>query len=339
MGFLDNRIYLQADYYNKLTNDLLINLPVPSISGFSNIDTNLGRIENKGWEFTITSHNLIRDFKWNTDFNISFNDQKVLELGPEGDPLRSGSSFIGNTHITEVGQPMGQFVGLKIIGLFTSPEQLTDLPTVNQGRNISRLGDYIYQDTNLDGEITLDDRVILGSAHPDFVFGMTNRFSYKNFGLSVTMRGSYGNEVINLNFSEVKYKTNANQPIALRNRWKSPEEPGDGHTNRVVLKWRGTIGLDSDLVEDGSFLSIQNVTFDYTLPNSLVKKAKIDDIRLYTSIQNLFMFTNYTGFNPEAQLGPGSGNPQDGYATLSPGVDWGSYPLARTIIFGVSLTF
>lgn len=334
VALFKNRLSLIIDYYNKQTKDLLLSLQTPSAMGFTNILTNIGKVENKGWEFTLDSRNLVGDFKWNSSFNISLNRQKILALGPEGDPLWGGAVFFDNTHYSEIGKPLGQFYGLRIIGIYQNQAQVDELPGIKTGAAISKPGEFIYEDVNKDNVINLDDRTVLGNVQPDFVFGFRNNFSYKNLSLNVFIRGSYGGDIMNMNFGDLHYLTNTNLHRSTLNRWQSESEPGDGKTPRVTRLNRATLGqttLNSSFLEDASFLNIQNVTFRYTLPKKFLSKFKVDQLSAQFTVQNLYMFSNYTGYNPEGGINMG--------ASLSPGVDWGRYPLSRTYTLGLNCSF
>lgn len=334
-GLFNNRVHVETDLYDKYTYDLLLSVNTPANLGFGSIMSNIGRVENRGAELTLTTKNFVRTFKWSTDFNISLNRQRVLELGPEGDPLRGSSVYFQNTHITEVGQPMGRFYGLNIIGIFQNQEQVDSMPIVGRGTAAcSRPGQFMYEDVFEDYKIDANDRTIIGDPHPDFTFGFTNEFSYKNLSLSILMRGSVGAEILNFNYGSNKYMMSTNQPASfLKNRWISEDQPGDGKTPRLTRTNKATVGseiLDSSFVEDATFLNIQNVNLSYTVPAKRLKKCLFKSLKASLSIQNLHMFTNYQGYNPESGLNIGS--------TLAPGVDWGCYPLASTVTLGINVT-
>lgn len=335
LGIFNHRINFIVDYYNKQTEDLLLNLQVPSNMGFSNVMSNIGKVQNRGWEFTVDTRNLVGKFKWNSSFNITFNKQKVLALGPEGDPLWGNSVYLENTHITRVGDPMGLFYGLKVIGIYQNQEQVDTLPGISTGVAKSRPGEYIFENVNdTDNEITLDDRTVIGNPHPDFVFGLRNSFSYKNISLSVLLRGSYGGDIINLNFGNIPYSLQYNGHVSLKNRWQSEEEPGDGRIPRLSSETRAVLGsttFNSSFVEDGSFLNVQNVTLSYDLPKKITNTIKVESISTQLSVNNLLMFTKYNGWNPEGGMYTDT--------TLSPGLDWGRYPLSRVYTLGLNLTF
>lgn len=335
MAFFKGRISLTADYYSKKTYDLLLRLQTPSVMGFGTILTNIGKVRNRGAEFTLNTRNLTGRFKWTTNFNISFNRQTVLALGPEGDPLRGSSVYFENTHITQVGHPMGLFYGLKVIGIYQNQEQVNTLPGIKGIDACSRPGEFIFQDTFEDYKIDPDDRTIIGNPHPDFTFGFTNTFAFKDFRLQIFMRGSVGADILNFNHGSTPHNSNTNMPGSMfKNRWVSEERPGDGKTPRTALSNRGNLGsttLNSYYVEDASFLNIQSVNLSYTVPEKFCKKIFLGALQVYVSVQNLHMFTNYTGYNPEGGMNTG--------ATLAPGVDWGRYPLARTYTIGANITF
>lgn len=328
------RLSLTLDYYNKQTNDLLLGLQTPANMGFTSILTNIGNLENKGFEFSLDSRNLSQRFKWNTNFNISFNRQKVKKLGPEGDPLWGDALFLSNSHITKIGEPMGLFYGLKVIGIYQNQDQVDELPGITTGAGVSRPGEFIFEDVNGDNEITIEDRTIIGNPHPDFVFGFSNSFSYKRFSLDVTLRGSYGQDVLNLNYANVPHTLRTNVAKRTINRWQSESQPGNGEIPRLATNGNAVLGsttLNSYYVEKANFINIQNVNIGYSMPKEILKNLNVDRLGFSLNINNLYMFTDYTGYNPEGGIDVGS--------SLSPGLDWGKYPLSRTFTFGIDVTF
>lgn len=334
LSLFRRRLNITVDYYNKKTKDLLLSLQIPYTSGFTSRMSNMGKVRNEGWEFTLQSQNLNGRFKWDSNFNISFNKQTVLALGPTKDPLYGDASYFANTNITQVGQPVGLFYGMKAIGVYKNQEEVDMYPGIKTGNAISRPGELIYEDVNKDGRITIDDRTIIGNPHPDFTFGFTNNFSYRNFTLKVFLRGSVGAEVMNMAWGSTPYRMIANGPSTWLNRWQSPENPGDGKTPRVKLTNRGIIDfeqLDSTFIEDGSFLNIQNVSLSYRVPAKITKKLRLQNLVFTLAVNNAYMWTKYTGYNPEGRMNIGS--------TLAPGVDWGTYPLSRTYMFTLATNF
>ncbi|MNK23540.1 TonB dependent receptor [compost metagenome] len=341
-GILRNRVSLGIDYYNKRTSDLLLNVPTPTLIGFSNALQNIGEIENKGFEFTVTSRNLLNEFKWNTDINFSTNNIKVLALGPDGSRIlaRQTTFAAGNTHITEIGGTPGAFFGYKVVGVFQNQNEVNTQPGfVNaSGVPTGKPGQLKFADVNGDGVITADDRTNIGSPFPDFTYGMTNSFSYKGFDLAFTLQGVQGFEVLNAARRFYgNYAGSYNVLKSTANGWKSESDRGDGVSPQVDRNFNALGNASvinnatSAFVEDGSFLRIRNITLGYNLPAAVAKSLKVANARLSFTVQNLHTFTKYEGYNPEVSI--------EGANPLMPGVDSGGYPLARTFMFGLNFGF
>ncbi len=329
IGLFNNRIDLAYDYYTKRTTNLLYDFSIAPSSGYTEFTGNSGELKFWGHEISVQSRNLIGEFKWNTVFNISFNDNEVLELADNVDALYEGN------HITKVGQRIGLFWGLVHDGVYDNQEEYDN----SAHANASAVGTVKFKDVNEDGEIlntnTGGDRTVIGDPTPDFLFGMTNSFSYKNFDLTVTMAGSYGNDISN-NFETGA--TNLDGPFnvlkEVKNRWRSEENPGDGlygttkYATGMERDW-----FNSRFIEDGSYLTVKNVTLGYTFNTEKLKYFK--NIRLYTSVQQLYTFTNYSGNNPEVST------TYDGEAVsvLALGDDYSAYPVPRTWTFGINVGF
>lgn len=333
IGLFGNRLSFIIDYFDKTTSDLLLDVPVPGSTGFSSALQNIGKISNKGWEFTVSSKNLAGDFKWNTDFNISFYKNKVLALGPSGDPIISRSrSFSPQTHITQIGMPMASFYGYDAIGVYLDQADIDKSPVVPGGAG-SKPGDLKFRDVDGDGVITANDRTIIGSNHPDFAYGMTNSFSYKNFSLSVLIDGVEGIEVLNGSRRNISFVSFSYSRRDVLGRWQSPENPGDGRTPRANLVPTGGnyANVSSFLVEDASFLRIRNINLKYNLPQKVFGKLPVRSGTAFFSVQNAHTFTKYKGYNPEQNV--------NGADPLTPGVDFNGYPLARVFTLGLNFTF
>lgn len=342
LGVLQNRIYLSTDYYNKTTSDLLLNVPVPTLTGYTNALQNIGEIQNRGFEFTVTSRNTVSALKWTTDFNFSTNNIEVLALGPDGSPIisRQATSASSPTHITEIGSAPGSFFGYNVVGVYQNQEEIDSSPVIKNGNGTvqSKPGQLRFEDVNGDGVITVDDRTVLGSPFPDFTYGMTNSFSYRNFDFAFTLQGVQGNEVINLARRYYgNYAGSYNVLKSTSNGWRSEADSGDGKSPMIDRNFNGYAGstvvnnITSLFVEDGSFLRIRNITLGYNLPASALSRAKISNARISFTVQNAYTFTKYEGYNPEVSAQGGS--------PLVPGVDAGGYPLARTFMLGLNLGF
>ena len=328
LGLFEDRLFFVADYYLSNTSDLLLEVPIPTSTGFDISLQNIGKVENEGLEFALTSRNFTGNFQWTTNANISFNRNKVLALGPEGDPIRTGSG-IGNTHITEVGEPIGNFYGYIQEGVYIDQQDLDSSPSFPN----SQAGDVKYRDVDENGEITPDDRTIIGNNRPDFVWGVTNSFVFKGFDLNVILQGVQGNEILNLSSRFISnLEGNQNQRVEVLDRWRSPEQPGNGIIPRASSRTTGNNNnVSTRWIEDGSFVRVRNITLGYNFPGSLFTNTFIQSARAYLGIQNAFTFTDYKGYNPEVNL--------EGNAPLTPGTDYGGYPLARTYTIGVNLNF
>lgn len=330
-ALLKDRVYGSFDYYNTRTKDLLLFVNIPGSTGFSTALTNIGEVENKGVEFAITTRNLVGKFQWATDFNIARNNNKVLKLGPEGDPILSAGAA-GNRHITMIGHEIGSYYGYVVEGVYQNQAEIDNAP-VDLMAPAPRPGDFKFKDVNGDGVIDASDRTITGSYHPDFTYGITNRFSYKNFDLSVFLQGVQGRQVLNLTARHLlNGEANFNSYAALNDRWISESEPGNGEHPRADRNSNahGNNNRESSYqVQDGSYLKIKNVNLGYTLPQDKFGKY-VSRARVYVSASNLAIFTKYIGFNPEVSLQTNS---------LTPGEDYGAYPLSRTIQFGIDLSF
>jgi TonB-linked SusC/RagA family outer membrane protein len=327
LGLFGSRIFISADYYRRLTTDLLLAVQVPTLTGFATAAQNIGQMENKGFELAVNTRNVVGQFTWTTDLNFSINRNKVLTLGPTGDPIRNGTG-IGETNITQIGLPIGNLFGYKQIGVFKNLEDLNSYPRFAD----TQPGDVKYEDVNGDGKIDANDRTTLGNNQPDFIYGMTNNFSYKGFDLSIAIQGVQGGKILNLSRRFINsLEGNANQLTVALSRWRSPNDLGDGITPRANSRTTGNNNaVSSRWVEDASYFRIRNITLGYNVPSKLVQKAKIQSFRIYGGVQNALTISKYLGYNPEVS----------GYESpLTGGVDYGTYPLARTYTLGVNIGF
>ena len=343
LGVLGNRLIFEFNIYKKNTSNLLIALPIPTSNGFSSYTTNAGEVENKGMEFDLTVKAIDKKLQWTIVGNLSFNRNKMLDMGPLGDNGSIfGPNYLNTTgglsqplHVTRKGLPIGSFFGYKINGIYQNKTEVAAGPE----SATAKPGDSKFIDISgpagiPDGKITADDRTIIGNAYPDYTFGVTNDFSYHNFSLSFFFQGVMGNDVINLSRFIMDALTTNNFNVfkqAYDGRWK-----GEGTSNKYPAP-RAVGGFFNSrfsdfIVEDGSYIRLKNITIGYNLP---VEKMHIDKwikgAKAFVTGSNLLTITNYSGYDPE--VSSNWNNP------LSPGVDIGSYPQVKTYSFGVNLKF
>ncbi|MEZ0608889.1 SusC/RagA family TonB-linked outer membrane protein [Fibrella sp. WM1] len=328
LGLFNNRITITADAYWKQTKNLLLSVTIPSTSGYSSAIKNLGRVENKGFELGISSRNVDKAFKWNTDLNLAMNRNKVLDIGGAPQIFAGQVANIGqnlNSGIIRVGEPLGSFFGYVTDGLYQTPDELTALADP-QAR---KPGDRKYADLNGDKKIDDNDRTIIGRAQPKLVGGLNNTFSYKGLELTVFFQGVYGNSILNANRFELEYlNATTNQTRDILNRWTPTNTNTDvprASTTRPANR------ISTRQIEDGSYLRLKNIQLAYNLPSAALRALSIQSLRVYVAAQNYLTFTNYSGYDPEVnRFG------QDG---RSQGFDYASYPAAKTILFGLNVGF
>ncbi|MFH6601876.1 TonB-dependent receptor [Maribacter algicola] len=327
-GLFNNKVSIIADYYKSTTDGLLLNVPVPSQSGFTSSLQNLGEVENKGFEFAISANNIkLGGVEWSSTFNISTNKNKVLSLGTDQ------TQIISKHHKTEVGRPLAEFYGWNIIGVYNTQEEIDASAHVTSGRGTAP-GDYQIEDVNGDGQINDDDRKVIGDPNPDFTYGFSTTFKYKGWDLTALLQGTVGHDIVNFNYFFATLEGGFGNALAERveGRWQSPSNPGTGWARA------GNNGAfydrSSKILQDGSFLRFRNIALGYTLDSKVSEKIGIDKARIFFSSINPFTFTNYTGSNPEVNSNVGgNANP------LTPGLDWGGYPTAKSFTIGLNLTF
>jgi TonB-linked SusC/RagA family outer membrane protein len=381
LNFLKNRINLTVDLYKKVSSDMLMSLTLPSYMGTQGNGSsalaapkgNFGTIENKGLEITLDTHPIDnKNFSWDSNFQISFNRNKLVALdGSANAQLVGYGQWSDIVSVTEIGQPLYSFYGYVVEGVYESLEDIQNSPMAekypadgvfNRATTVW-VGDIKFKDINGDNVINEHDQTNIGSPLPKFTFGWTNSFRYKNVDLSVFLNGSYGNKVLNYNMMGQGYNglvhmnsTWTNQHVSIQDRARlavvDPEKTyADGSmwyddiTNVKVANSgtktpRPTIQdpndndrLSTRYIEDGSYLRVKNITLGYTFPKNVLQKAKIDNVRIYMNIQNLYTFTKYTGFDPEV-----GASTQDS-SGMAFGVDNGRYPSPMTCSFGLNITF
>ena len=336
IGLFNDRLYFTADYYDSRTSDLLLNVPIPEIIGYSSALTNIGKVANKGWEFAVNTKYALGPLTWSSDFNVAFNRNEVLALGPEGDPIITGNFK------TEIGKPIGNFYGYVYDGLFNSWQEVNEYTSkVKYPSGADPWpGDVRFVDVNGDGKLDPDDRTIIGNNQPDFIYGWTNNFYFKNFDLRVVMQGVQGSRVLLENDFMIQNRGQFGQLALVEGYWRAknpddvanwaPENPGATHWRPFRDSFLMDYKISSYYVFDASFLRINNITLGYRLPRHLVQNVKLQNARIYIMVQNPFTFTDYKwGYNPEVN--------HRGADPLRPGADIGSYPIARSYSLGLSL--
>ncbi len=323
LGFFDDQFGLKVDYYEKITEDMLFNVSVPQASGFSSNRINIGEMVNKGWDFEAVGTHQINNFMWNGNLNVSLLRNVVTSMPEQIERITIGDN------ITEEGLPVGSLWGYQIDGIFNTQDQL-DNPDLYGYPGAKDFGAYIYRDVNGDGIINAQDKTNIGNPHPRTVLGFNNQFVYKGVSLSILMTGSFGYQIANALY-EASYNEVGrwNVDEAFLTRWKSPENPGAGRIPAIY--YPGQHFVSNIYVENGDHLWIKNVTLGYQLPASWVDRSEsVSNVRFTLSAQNLFRFTNYTGYNPEVS--------QHGGSPTRIGVDDFSYPVPRIITIGASIT-
>lgn len=326
VGLFNDRVFLVYDYYWKKTDGLLYQVDIPYSSGFSNIQSNIGEFRFWGHEISLETKNMTGNFKWNTHINVSIDRNKAIKLGTNDTPI-GGNSNQEDWNRTEVGRPLGLFYGYIYDGVFMTQEEFEAGPK----HASSMVGTVRMKDLNGDNVIDMDDRTFIGDPNPDFTFGITNEFSWKNFDASLVLTGSVGNDIIDnsLQFTEnLDGCFNVLKKVA--NRWRSEENPGTGEIPRTRT---GTTELfrynNTRWVSNGSYLRVKNLTIGYTVP--LKVNPYVKGLRFYVSGQNLLTWTAYSGMNPEVSSRGTSG--------LYQGVDYTDYPVARIFSLGINVKF
>lgn len=311
---LKNRLTFAADAYYKYTTNLLMNVPLPGGLDFSNIYRNEGEMKNSGFELSLNSKNIQNSqWRWDTDFNISFNRNEVTKLSLQKIYYFANTSEATSENVVRMteGKPLGMFWGYISEGV--DPET----------------GDLKFKDLDNNGRITTSDKTYIGDPNPDFTWGMTNYVSFKNFNLSIFLQGSHGNDIYNASRYETEGMYNGqNQSTEVIRRWRIP-----GQITDIPRASTSTDNLRAStrFVEDGSYLRLKNLTLSYNVEAPILKKWKIARLQPYFTAQNLFTITNYKGFDPEV-------NEYGGSSTVQ-GIDWGTYPQVKTFIFGLNIDF
>lgn len=330
MGFLNDRIVANVDFYLKNTNDMLTKKPVPQTSGTSLVQSdwppvNIGKVRNTGVEISLNTKNFVGEFTWETTLNMTFNKNKVLKLG--GPEILSGVSLIRE------GLPINSFYGFIMGGIYQNLDEVfSGVPMENRAQDReshnskvnTSPGDIWFVNTDNNDVIDDFDRTVIGNPNPDFIFGFNNQFGYKNFDLSIYFQGTVGNDIWNgVRVAHEGMESTYNQFTSTLNRWNGEGSSNTmpraiyadpNRNNRASTRW----------LEDGSYLRLKNLTFGYTFTQAGLRKIGVKSLRLYLSFDNLWTLTNYSGLDPEVGLW---------------GLDYGIYPTSRTYMFGASVKF
>ncbi|WP_423130035.1 TonB-dependent receptor [Gaoshiqia sp. Z1-71] len=323
IGVFDDRISFSADYYIKTTFDMLLNKPVSYTSGFTSQLTNIGEIQNQGFELTLNTKNINKAFKWNTSLNLATLKNKVKDLGGQDDIFVGASGVLGaNPAIIREGEPLYSFYGYKVIGVWQTDD---DFSTTTDAVHP---GDLKYLDVNGDKTVNSDDRMILGNSFPKLTIGMGNNFEFKRFSLDIMIEGVSGLKMFNNNLVDTYFPINFRRnkfAEPMLNRW-TPENPSNKYPSFVTPLSQGQKIVNSYTVQDASYVRLQSVTFSYKLPSV---RGFINSGSIFVTGQNLLTITKYDGMDPAA-------NP-NGNANYR--VDFNTYPLAATVMLGVNIDF
>ncbi len=308
---LRSRLTFTVDYYYKKTSDMLMTVTLPAGSAAAtSLTYNGGDIENKGWEFSVSSKNFTGNFQWDTDFNISFNRNKLTRLMLTQVYYNAMTTDYVNEYVVRntPGMPLGSFWGYIADGV--DPET----------------GELNYRDVNGDGIVSASDRTYIGDPNPDFTYGMTNTFRWKGVTLSILLQGTYGNDVYNVSKMETQGMYDGkNQTTEVLNRWQVPGQITD------VPKAGFDLRNSTYFLEDGSYLRVKDISLSYDVPRKVLKPLHLTRLMPYVSATNLLTITSYSGMDPEVNQYGNSGAVQ--------GIDWGTYPMCRSFVVGMKVEF
>ncbi|MBI9056930.1 TonB-dependent receptor [Labilibaculum sp. DW002] len=346
LGFLDNKIKLDVDVYKKTSKDFLFPQPLPSYLGAMNSASymglrppmvNLGEMENKGIDISLTTRNITKpNFTWSSTFVFSTYKNELISMNSDEGAIFQTFEFNNTLTKTAEGEAVGQFYGYQVEGLFKDEADVNSSPSQGDIGEVNGVwvGDIKFKDINGDGKIDDADRTYIGNPHPDFTYSISNEMSYKNFDFSFTLQGSQGNDIYNWTrkLTEGMKEVTGNQAQSVSNRFIAGVNE-DTNIPRFAFGDPNNNSRVSDrFVEDGSFLKIQNVTLAYTFnKKQLARLSYISKLRVYATVQNLHTFTKYSGYDPE--IGAYNQN------SLLMGVDNGRYPVPRTFMMGVNVEF
>lgn len=344
VSLLKEKISLTFDWYNKITSDLLLNAALVPSSGHGAAMKNIGKVLNRGFEFTVNTTNIqTRKFRWTSNFNIGINKNVVLGLAENQLSMRTNAYFDQNftspNYIAKVGYPIGMMYGYIFTGTYKEDDFNSDGANYSLKPGVARYtaenntqpGYPKYADLNEDGMIDSNDQTFIGRGEPKHVGGFTNNFEYAGFDLSIFFQWSYGADVLNANklMFETGYnrRRDLNQFASFAGRWTPTNTDSD--IPRVSASPSNNL-FSTRLIEDGSYLRLKTLSLGYSLPKNVLDKLKLKKARIYVSGQNLFTWTSYSGYDPEVSIRN---------SALTPGLDFSSYPRAKSVNLGVNVNF
>ena len=315
-GLWNNNLQVTIDAYQATTNSLL-NVTIPASSGLVSALQNVGEIRNRGLEIMLSTYQEFNK-NWSLDLSLamSTNQNKVLALGPDQKQILYASGLPDPSFIVKVGESIGSFYGYKVLGVFKSQEQFDSTPhleNANQG-----VGDFIYADTNNDGKVNEEDRVILGNANPDFTWGLNGTLGWKNLDFGFSIEGKHGQQVFNAMHRYLAESWGNNLSVYLEEGAPRPVWAYGTKSHTRPSSWQ---------IENASFIRIRNLTLGYTFKDL----AFLQKLRVYVSATNPFIFTDYSGYNPEVSNG--------GSSAITAGEDFGNYPVAKSFVVGLNVSF
>ena len=325
-GIFEGRISGSLNYFIKDTRDLLLNLPLPKSSGYSSILKNVGSMRNKGFEFEIDSRNIVQEnFTWRSTLNFSMVENEVTDLGGDIEEIHMGyAKLSGTTTITKEGVPLNSYYGYNMIDIFRNEQGIA-----NSAQSDAEPGFPRFEDKNGDGNISPDDRMILGKQFPDFTYGLRNVLSYKNWRLDFFIQGEQGADLLNLNFIQsmfpANFRRNRYAPM-VTDQW-TPENK-DADWPIAANPYRYEYGkVNNRMVQDASFARLKDIELSYRFGEI---GSTLQSARIYVKGQNIFTITDYEGYNPETNLFGSGSNAR---------MDWNAYPMSRVWMLGIDVTF
>ena len=347
LSLFKGRLSLSADYWTKDTKDLLFQVALPNTSGYESFVTNIGEVSNKGFDFQLGGTIIKNDnFSWNSDFNISFINNKVKKL-PGGNDIQQTERYLfgGVVSILREGESLGSFYLYESNGVFSTAKEAAEAGYIdkisksNGGQPVA--GDARWVDQNKDGVIDTKDKIIAGNPIPDFTGGLNNTFKYKGLSLDAFFQFSKGNDVYNNFRTDLVRGFNTNYLKENLDAWKQEGDITDVPRNVLLDPANNSEGVvarpSTRFLEDGSFIKLKTVTLTYEFPNSVLEKLKLSGLKVYAKGTNLLTITKYSGFDPEVSVAQNNNAGQNGGFQF--GIDRGLYPLSKSITLGLSLDF